>query len=184
MPPVFWCPMTSRHRLDALAIAWMLAGCQVASIDAAGSRTGRPTGNTAESSTSSTSGAMRPDLGGSSPEGSTSDGFSSAAFISSGDDCGDCVVEACDLWTQDCEAGEKCMSWANDGRAAPRWTVQRPARLGRRASRSSRVSRCAMATRPRRRVRLRLVSWLREPGGMAGQRGRATAIGNTRSSTG
>ncbi|MEM6293444.1 MAG: hypothetical protein AAGA54_19385 [Myxococcota bacterium] len=117
--------MRSRRQHHVLALAFAAAaGCQSVASDAVNAAPGGTTGSGAASSTSSTSGAMPPDLEASSSEGSTSDGFASVSFLDTGDDCGeDCIAEACDLWTQACDAGEKCMSWANDGGSA--WNATR-----------------------------------------------------------
>jgi hypothetical protein len=82
-----------------------------AGLDSAGVSTTGGIDETGDDGTSGGADDEAPSDSSGDPDG-TSDGGESANFVGGSE--GGAMVE-CDLWTQDCPAGEKCMPWANDG---------------------------------------------------------------------
>ena len=116
--------MNSQYRTLLLGVALVLGGCSddkqqtstsvsaSASASASATDSGSSTSGGDGTSTSSTSGVTDGATGGmSGTTGNTSCSFLGCGGSSTGVNGN---IE-CDVWTQDCPEGQKCMPWANDG---------------------------------------------------------------------
>ena len=143
-----------RNVITLLASATLVIGC--ANKDDGDAAT-NPSGEEGSTGGPSTFDPNATSTSGNDPDGSTSNGEpetsgGSNSFIETPD--GGTVTVECDVWAQDCPAGEKCMPWSNDGTA---WNATKctpldpnPAQVGDECtvegSGTSGVDNCALAS--------------------------------------